>query len=365
MPNRMTISFLAAMAMVLAACATGAPAVTAPVDGQAATPSHAPSPAGCVVGVSWSNMSGRFGRWDEPAIKDAVTAAGATYRSNDAQSSETTQASNVEALIAGGANVLIVLAQNGTGMAPSMASAHEHGIPVIAYDRLIDDPATLYLTFDNVEVGRMQAWAVLKVVPKGSYVFIKGDEDDANSDFLRSGQAEVLAAALRAGAIRNVGETYTPDWAGGLAEVEMESFLVANHNKIDAVLSQNDGMAGGVLRAMSSHRLSGTAAVSGQDGEALALNAVALGSLTVDVWKDARVLGKAAGEAAVALCGGATIASLGVTDFKTQSGASVPSMLLAPVAVTQDNLDVVVDAGWITRADLCDGVTAGSVAACP
>ena len=33
---------------------------------------------------------------------------------------------------------------------------------VVAYDRLIDDPRAFYITFDNVEVGRMQAREVLR-----------------------------------------------------------------------------------------------------------------------------------------------------------------------------------------------------------
>ena len=82
----------------------------------------------------------------------------------------------------------------------------------------------------------------------------------------------------------------------------MEQFLTANNNKVDAVLSENDGMAGGVVAALEAQGLAGQVPVSGQDGDAAALNRIALGTQTVDVWKDARMLGKAAGEAAVALC---------------------------------------------------------------
>ena len=112
----------------------------------------------CVVGVSWNNyQEERWARWDEPAIQAAIEAGGGTYISNDAESSAETQASNVENLIAQGANVLIILAQDGTAIIPSVQSALSQGVPVIAYDRLIEDPGALYLTFDNVEVGRMQA----------------------------------------------------------------------------------------------------------------------------------------------------------------------------------------------------------------
>ena len=61
-------------------------------------------------------------------------------------------------------------------------------------------------------------------------------------------------------------------------------------------------MAGGVVAALEAQGLAGKVPVSGQDGDQAALNRVALGTQTVDVWKDARELGKTAGEAAIALC---------------------------------------------------------------
>jgi D-xylose transport system substrate-binding protein len=120
-----------------------------------------------------------------------------------------------------------------------------------------------------------------------------------------------------------------------------------------------------VIAALAEHQLAGKAAVSGQDGDDTGLHDVALGRQTVDVWKDARELGKAAGTAAVELCGGATVGTVsGTAGFTTPSGTTVRSILLKPVAVTQDNLDDVVKAGWISKDALCAGVTAGSMAAC-
>ena len=79
-------------------------------------------PPGCIVGVSWNNyQEERWAKWDEPAIKNALAAAGATYISNDAKSSAETQATNVENLISQGAKVMIILAQDGTAIKPSVA----------------------------------------------------------------------------------------------------------------------------------------------------------------------------------------------------------------------------------------------------
>ncbi|MEO8422920.1 MAG: substrate-binding domain-containing protein [Actinomycetota bacterium] len=319
------------------------------------------------VGVSWNNYNEeRWAKWDEPAIKDALEAGGASYISADAGSSAEQQLTDVENLISQGADALIILAQDGEAILPAVQSAVEQGIPVIAYDRLIEDPGALYITFDNVEVGRMQAEAVLGQVPKGNYVYIKGNSADANADFLRSGQQEVLQDAEDAGDIVNVGETYTDNWDPALAQTEMEQFLTKNDNDVQAVVAENDGMAGGVVAALEAQGLAGQVAVSGQDGDAAALNRVALGTQTVDVWKDSRELGKAAGEAAVALANGTALADVeGTVAFDSPGGNSMTAILLTPIAITPDNLNVVLDAGWIAVDELCQGVKAGSVAVCP
>src|SRR6202158_3003016 len=220
-------------------------------------PLHAQQ-SSCTVGVSWNNFQEeRWAKWDEPAIKAALTAGGASYVSNDAKSSAETQASNVENLIWAAATVLIILAQDGTAIKPAVASAISQGIPVIAYDRLIEDPNALYITFDNVEVGRMEARAVYGAQPKGNYVIIKGNKSDANADFLRGGYNDVIGGAVASGDIKIVGETYTDNWDPSKAQTEMEQFLTQNQNKVDAVLAENDGMAGGVVAALARQGLAG------------------------------------------------------------------------------------------------------------
>ena len=321
---------------------------------------------GCTVGVSWNNyQEERWAKWDEPAIKAAIEAGGGTYISNDAKSSAETQASNLENLVTQGANVLIVLAQDGTAILPAVESAQAGGVPVIAYDRLIEDPEALYLTFDNKLVGHLQAEAVFALVPKGNYVIIKGNKADANADFLRAGMEEVIGEAVKSGDIKIVGETYTDNWDPAKAQTEMEQFLTAEDNKVDAVLAENDGMAGGVVAALDAQGLAGKVPVSGQDGDQPALNRVALGTQTVDVWKDSRLLGKAAGEAAIQLCADGDVSKVaGAAPFTTPGGNSLSSIFLDPNPITQDNLKPVLDAGWIDKATLCKGVDATKVTDC-
>ncbi len=197
-------------------------------------------------------------------------------------------------------------------------------------------------------------------------MIVKGNSADANADFLREGYETVIGEAVASGAIEIVSETYTDNWDPALAQATMEQVLTAENNEIDAVLSENDGMAGGVVAALEAQGLAGQIPVSGQDGDQAALNRVALGTQTVDVWKDARELGTTAGEAAVALCANPDPAAVaGTAPFTTPGGIDITSILLEPIPITQDNLDVVLDAGWIDSATLCQGVEAGSVAACP
>ena len=336
-------------------------------DGGASEVTTAEGGGDCVVGVSWNNyQEERWAKWDEPALQAAIEAGGGSYISNDAKSSAETQATNIENLMSQGATVLVVLAQDGTAVKPAVASAIGAGVPVIAYDRLIEDENALYITFDNVLVGQLQAEAVFAEVPAGRYVIVKGNSADANADFLREGFERVIGDAVAAGDIEIVSETYTDNWDPAIAQTTMEQVLTAENNEVDAVLSENDGMAGGVIAALEAQGLAGQIPVSGQDGDQAALNRVALGTQTVDVWKDSRALGTAAGEAAVALCANPDPAAVaGTAPFATPGGIDITSILLEPIPITQDNLDVVVDAGWISQEDLCAGVEAGSVAACP
>ena len=128
------------------------------------------------VGVSWNNYNEeRWAKWDEPAIQEALQACGAEYISTDAGSSAEQQLADVENLISQGANALIILAQDGEAILPAVQSALDQGIPVVAYDRLIENPGSLYVTFDNVEVGRLQAEAVHGAGPQGELRVHQGE----------------------------------------------------------------------------------------------------------------------------------------------------------------------------------------------
>jgi D-xylose transport system substrate-binding protein len=350
---RRTAAILPIAAIVLAACTSGS----------GASPSVAAKP--CKVGVAWATFQEeRYKLRDEPGIKGALEAGGATYVSGgDGQNKADVQASQITTLLAANINVLVLNAVDPVAVLPSLKAALDAGIPVIAYDRELESSKVLFATHNSVEVGRMIADAVTKVQPTGNYVIIKGDKTQTNPIFLRNGMQEILKPLLDSKAITIVAEEFTDGWKAELAQTEMENILTA-HPDIQAVLSENDNMATGVTAALNGNK-DGKVKIGAQDGDTFALNRVALGTQVVSVWKNSEELGTAAGKAALELCQNPDLSKVtGATASKTTKGLDSFALLLNPVPITKDNLQVVLDAKWITKDKLCKDVVAGSVKGC-
>ena len=317
------------------------------------------------VGVSWSNFQEERWKTDEAAIKAALEAAGAAYISADAQASAAKQLTDIEALITQGADALIILAMDKDAIGPAIDKAAAEGIPVVGYDRLIEDNRTFYITFDNKGVGRIIAESVVAAQGEGNFAIMKGDKGDPNAGFLLEGMMEVIGDKVSAGSIKFACETFNDGWKPDNAQKNMEQCLTSTNNQVDAVLSQNDGMASGVVAALEAQGMAGIP-VGGQDGDLAAINRVALGKQTVSVWKNATDLGTVAAQAAVALANGTAMDAIeGVGKFSGgKNGVEMNSILLSPTPITKDNIQVAIDAGHISKEQACAGVAAGTVAAC-
>jgi D-xylose transport system substrate-binding protein len=321
--------------------------------------------AGKTIAVSWKTFQEERWKTDEAAIKAVVEAAGNTYVSTDAQGSAQKQAADIEGLISQKVDVIMVVAFDSDAILPSFKAASDAGVKMLSYDVLVEDPNALYVTFDNVDVGRIIAKEVSAVKPEGNYAFIKGDKGDPNATFLFQGMMEVLKESLDSGKIKNVCETFTDGWKPDNAQKNMEQCLTSTGNKVDAVLAENDGMASGVVAALEAQGMVGIP-VGGQDGDLAAINRVALGTQTVSVWKNSRELGKVAAEAANAIADGADPTTLpGVGKFSGGAkGIEVNAILLSPTPITKANVSAAIDAGHITKDQACAGVTAGAVPGC-
>lgn len=371
--NRRFWALLAVLVMVIAACGDGETTDTT-ADGGTATTAAAEA---IVVGISWNNYAQpRWAKADGPAIIAAVEAAGGTVIEKDANDSSEQQLADVDALIAEGVDALIILAKDAEAILPAVQRAKDAGIPVIGYDRLIADPDAFYITFNNVGVGTIMAEIITEAVPEGNYAIVKGHSADPNADFLRAGMQDALDAHP---GITIVCEDYNDNWATENALAMMEACLAANNNDIQAVISENDSMATGVVAALDAVGLAGTVLVTGQDGDAPALNRVALGTQLVSVWKDAFGLGKTAGDVAVQLASGVALADIkapadledhvfpeaGVDAQEFVDGdITVWSIILKPTPITLENINLVIDLGWEPQDVVCAGVEAGTVEAC-
>lgn len=317
------------------------------------------------IAVSWKTFQEERWKTDEAAIKAAVEAAGNKYISTDAQTSAQKQAADIEGLIAQKPDVVLVVAYDSDAILPSIKALSDAGIKSIAYDVQFEDPNALYITFDNVGVGRIIAKEVSAVKPEGDYAVIKGDKGDPNATFLYNGMIEVLKPSLDAGKIKIVCETFTDKWAPDNAQKNMEQCLTSTGNKVDAVLSENDGMASGVVAALTAQGMAGIP-VGGQDGDLAAINRVALGTQTVSVWKNSKDLGKIAGEAANMLADGKAMTDIpGVSKFADgKNKVEMNAILLQPTPITKANINVAIEAGHISKEQACAGVTAGAVPGC-
>jgi D-xylose transport system substrate-binding protein len=315
------------------------------------------------IGVSWSNFQEARWKFDAAAMRSAIQRAGNEYISANAEASAEKQLDDIRTMIEQGVDALVILPVDREAILPAIDLAADAGIPVISYDRLIEDDRVFYITFDNVGVGRLIASIIRQAVPEGNYVILKGDPADANVGFLRQGMEEVIGAAVAGGSITIVGEANAEGWRPDSAYAAMEGILAETDGKVDAVLAQNDGIAGAVIDALAARGMA--VPVGGQDGDPAALNRVARGTQTVSVWKNNRELGKAAGQIAGLLAEGTPMDRIpeAIRFTGGDKGLTYNAILLSPTPITQANLDVVIEADHITRNEACEGALP-SVPAC-
>ena len=180
MVNEQIGLLVATLAIVASACSSGG-ATTAPAKcsagGQRGPGQRGPGRQRVQNGRRPVRLHGRrvveqlpaatLGRPRSASIKETVEAGGGSYISKDANLSTEQQLTDVDTLLSQGANVLIILAQDPTAIGPAVEKAKAAGVPVIGYDRLIEDPEVLYVTFDNIGVGTLEAEADHGEGPRG------------------------------------------------------------------------------------------------------------------------------------------------------------------------------------------------------
>lgn len=307
--------------------------------------------AGEKIGLLMSDL--RLERWqkDRDLFTEAAEAMGAKVYTQSANGNVNTQISQVENMISRGVDVLVIVPENGEVLGNVLAEAKSEGIKVLAYDRLIKfADIDLYVSFDNIRVGEMQAEALLERKPSGNYFLLGGSPTDNNAKMFRQGQMNVIQPAIDAKKINVVGDQWAMGWSAEAALNIMENGLTANANKVDAVVASNDSTAGGAIQALAAQGLSGKVVISGQDADLAAMRRIVAGTQTMTVYKPISKLAKTSAEMAVKLARGE---SIDVNGHVNNGQKDVDAVLLTPIAVTKDNLDATVIAdGFHSRDDV-------------
>ena len=208
----------------------------------------------------------------------------------------------------------------------------------------------LYVSFDNEEVGELQAKDITKLVPKGKYVYIGGADTDNNAHLFKKGVFNVLQPLIDNGDIKIVYDQWTKDWTPANALVNMQDALKANHNQIDAVIAANDATAGGIILALKEQGLAGKIPVAGQDAELAAVQRIVKGTQTMTVYKPIKALTMKTADLAVKMAKGE---KLSATRKVNNGKIEVPSVFLSPIGVDKLNLDATIIAdGYHSRQDI-------------
>jgi D-xylose transport system substrate-binding protein len=311
-----------------------------------------------VIGLSLDTL--KEARWqaDRDMFVKRAGELGAKVRVLAANSDDTVQIGDVEKLITNKVDVLVIVPHDGTAMAKGVKMAHDAGIPVIAYDRIIrDSDLDLYVSFDNERVGELQAQFMLDHLPtpgKGRIVRIYGAKTDNNAALFKRGQDRVLEPLIKSGDIEVLHEDWAEDWKPENAKRIVNAAITANGARIDAVLASNDGTAGGAIQALSEEGLAGKVLVTGQDAETVALQRIAVGTQAMTIYKPLKTLARGAAELAVQMASRRVVVAKQTVD---NGHGPVPSALYDVVTVTRDNmLETVVRDGQATYDDVYRGI---------
>jgi putative multiple sugar transport system substrate-binding protein len=319
-----------------------------------------------MVGIAMPTKSSA--RWiaDGQNMVETVKKQGYTADLQYADDDIPNQLAQIENMITKGVKVLVIAAIDGTTLSDALKQAHDKGVKVIAYDRLIRNSANVdyYATFDNFQVGVLQGSYIETALGlkegKGPFniELFGGSPDDNNAFFFYDGALSVLKPYLDSGKLvvqskqTGMDKVSTLRWDGAVAQSRMDNLLSAfyTNKRVDAVLSPYDGLSIGIISSLKGVGY-GSAdqpmpVITGQDAEVPSVKAILRGDQTSTVFKDTRELARVATAMADAALAGGTVE---VNDTKTYNNGVkvVPSYLLKPVAVDKSNWkSVLVDSGY-------------------
>lgn len=308
---------------------------------------------GLTIGVSLPTQSNE--RWvrDRQAMEKVADEMDLDLRLQIANQDAGKQISQCQNLITQGIDVLVLAPYDATSAATIVESAHQAGIKVISYDRLITNTfVDTYISFDNVRVGELQGEYITSVVSEGNYVVLSGAATDNNAKLFKQGAMKYIQPLADKGDINIVMEQSVKNWDPSNALKLMENALTANDNNIDAVLAPNDQSAGACVQALAAQGMAGDVPITGQDATLPGAQRIVEGTQTMTIFKDTRELARKSIEVAMAFAEGKDISTM-FNGAVWNKEMYVPSILLEPIVVDKDNLDeVLIESGYLNKEDV-------------
>jgi D-xylose transport system substrate-binding protein len=308
------------------------------------------------------NATTRYEKFDKPLIEAKIKelCADCSVQYDNAAGDPAKQAQQVSSMIAKGVKVLILDAQDSTGIKSSVQAAVDKGIKVVAYDRLAEGPISAYVSYDNEKIGELQGQALLdamgpKATPSANVVMINGDPADPNAAMFKAGAHKALDGKVK------IAYEQSGLWKDTVAAQKTSAAITQlGKANIAGVYSANDGMAGGVATALKGAGINPP--LTGQDAELSGVQRLLAGTQTSTIYKPYKPEADATAEIAVDLLNGKDIKTVADTTAKQVGGAEIPSKLLPAFSVTKANIkDTVVKDGLYTKDQIC---TADFAAAC-
>lgn len=305
-----------------------------------------------LIGLSLDTLKEERWQSDTELFKKRCEELGADVLVQSANGDDTRQINDVQSLISRKVDVIVIVPHDGIAMAKGVQLAHDSGIPVIAYDRLIKNcDLDIYLSFDNVKVGRLQAQWLIDHLPtpgKGRILMVNGSKSDNNATLFHQGAMEVFKPYIERGDIKIVWEDWAEDWKLENAKKIVNAALSQlGVNGFDGILSANDATSGGAAQALSEEGIAGKILVTGQDAELVACQRIVAGTQSMTIYKPLKKLARGAAEVAVKMAKGkAIIANQSVNNGRID----VPAVLGDIVIVDKTNMkDTVIADGFQKR----------------
>ena len=354
------VGMVAAGALLLAACGSSSSSsgtTSAAASAAASGSASAGSAVGGKIGVILpdTTTSTRWENQDRPALEAAFKAAGVDYDIQNANGDKAAMATIADQMVANGATVLAIVALDSESGAAIQKKAAAQGVQTIDYDRLVlGGSSEYYVSFDNVEVGKLQGQGLVKCLGDGAHnvVFLNGAPTDNNAALFKQGAHSVIDANSN---IKVVGEQDTPNWSAATGQTLYEQMFTAatqGGGTVDGVLAANDGLAGAVITVNQKNGL--VIPVTGQDATKEGLQAVLKGDQCMTVLKATSKEAGAVADVAIALVKGETPQTNGTVQ-DTTGNREVKAILETPEAIFKDNVKDAIAAGSATAAEVCTG----------